>query len=302
MSENEKRPPTEIAFITGLSGSGKSSVAKCFEDLGYYCVDNLPSSLLRSLLEDPARHLGEIARVAIVTDVRAPEAAAQLPELLARIDPADAHLTVLFLEASDETLMRRFSETRRSHPLGAHQALIDAVREERTILANLRGIADVVLDTSGWSIHEIRRHVQERFGEPSTIRPPLLVWLTSFGFKHGIPWGTDLLFDVRFLNNPHFEKDLRPLTGRDLPVVKFLEDEDDFGELLERLKGLLLFLLPRYREEPRSYLSVGIGCTGGRHRSVAVTEKLSRELAESGWATRIHHRDIDKQPPGEEPS
>ncbi len=269
-------------------------MAKCFEDLGYHCVDNLPPSLLRSLLENPRRHLGEIERVAIVTDIRSPQASAQLPDLLAKIDPADARLTVLFLEASDETLMRRFSETRRSHPLAAHQALIDAVQEERSLLTELRGLADVIFDTSGWSIHEIRRHVQDRFGEASAARPPLMVWLTSFGFKHGIPWGTDLLFDVRFLNNPHFEKELRPLTGRDGPVIEFLENEDDFGEMVRRLQDLLLFLLPRYREEPRSYLSVGIGCTGGRHRSVAVTERLSRELDGAGWATRVHHRDIDK--------
>ena len=294
MSENERQPPIELALVTGLSGSGKSTVAKCFEDLGYYCVDNLPPSLLRSLLLDPGQHLGTIDRVAIVTDVRAPDFARDLPGLLAEIDRDRLHLNVVFLDASDETLVRRFSETRRRHPLTGSQGLIDAIREERALLTDLRGIADTLFDTSEWSIHDARNHVYERFGSETDEGPVLVVWLTSFGYKYGIPYGTDLLFDVRFLTNPHFEPDLRELTGRDEAVVSFLQAGEDFAELLERLKDFLLYLLPNYRRENRSYLSVSIGCTGGRHRSVAVCESLSEALSAAAFSIRVDHRDIDK--------
>jgi UPF0042 nucleotide-binding protein len=297
------RPRIRLALITGLSGSGKSSVAKCFEDLGYYCMDNVPLSLLRPLLRNPVEHLGmQTDRVAVVTDVRAPGFAQELPLLLQELDaaaglPARVETTVLFLESSDESLVRRFSETRRRHPLtvkgdtSLHQAII----EERRLLANLRGAADMIFDTSEWSIHEIRRQVWERFAEDAPERPQLVVSLNSFGFKHGIPYGTDLLFDVRFLENPHFVPELRALTGRDTRVVRYLEAGQEFQEVVHRLEGLLLFLLPRYRDEKRSYLSVAVGCTGGRHRSVAVCERLAHRLDEAGWAVRVDHRDINKE-------
>jgi RNase adapter protein RapZ len=290
--------PIRLALITGLSGSGKSSVAKCFEDLGYYCMDNLPLSLLRPLLRNPLEHLGtDTDRVAVVTDVRAPGFARELPLLLQELDSAPVDTTVLFLEASDESLVRRFSETRRRHPLTLDGAtsLHEAIVEERRLLANLRGAADMIFDTSEWSIHEIRRQVWERFAEDAPDRPHLVVSLNSFGFKHGIPYGTDLLFDVRFLENPHFVPDLRALTGRDARVVQYMESGTEFNELVDRLEQLMLFLLPRYRDEKRSYLSVAVGCTGGRHRSVAVCERLAHRLESAGWATRIDHRDMDKE-------
>ena len=292
------RPPIRLALITGLSGSGKSTVAKCFEDLGYYCMDNLPLSLLRPLLRSPADHLGDSRRVAVVTDVRAPGFAEELPRLLQELDDAAIEATVLFLEASDESLVRRFSETRRRHPLtlDGDTSLHEAILEERRLLANLRGAADMIFDTSEWSIHEIRRQVWERFAEESSDRPQLVVSIQSFGFKHGIPYGTDLLFDVRFLENPHFVPDLRALTGRDARVVHYLESGTEFNELVERLQELMVFLLPRYRDEKRSYLSVAVGCTGGRHRSVAVCERLAHRLANGGWAVRVDHRDLDKEP------
>jgi UPF0042 nucleotide-binding protein len=293
------RPRVRVALITGLSGSGKSSVAKCFEDLGYYCMDNVPLSLLRPLLQNPVDHLGsETDRVAIVTDVRAPGFAAELPKLLQDLDDAKVQATVLFLEASDESLVRRFSETRRRHPLTlkGETSLHDAIVEERKLLANLRGAADMIFDTSEWSIHEIRRQVWERFAEDAPERPQLVVSVNSFGFKHGIPYGTDLLFDVRFLENPHFVPELRALTGRDARVVQYLESGQEFAEVVERLEQLLLFLLPRYRDEKRSYLSVAVGCTGGRHRSVAVCERLAHRLDAAGWAVRVDHRDLNKEP------
>jgi UPF0042 nucleotide-binding protein len=290
--------PIRLALITGLSGSGKSSVAKCFEDLGYYCMDNVPLSLLRPLLRDPVEHLGsQTDRVAVVTDVRAPGFAQELPRLLHELDSAAIETTVLFLESSDESLVRRFSETRRRHPLTLKDdtSLHRAIVEERRLLADLRGAADMIFDTSEWSIHDIRRQVWERFAEDAPERPQLVVSVNSFGFKHGIPYGTDLLFDVRFLANPHFVPEMRSLTGRDAPVVEFLESAGEFQEVVDRLEQLLLFLLPRYRDEKRSYLSVAIGCTGGRHRSVAVCERLARQLAADGWAVRAYHRDIDKE-------
>ena len=291
------RPRIRLALITGLSGSGKSSVAKCFEDLGYYCMDNVPLSLLRPLLRDPAEHLGqEIDRLAVVTDVRAPGFAKELPALLQELDDTKVETTVLFLESSDETLGRRFSETRRRHPLAlkGDTSLHEAIVEERRLLADLRGAADMIFDTSEWSIHEIRRQVWERFAEDAPERPHFVVSVNSFGFKHGLPYGTDLLFDVRFLENPHFVPELRALTGRDARVVQYLESGQEFNEVVERLEDLLLFLLPRYRDEKRSYLTVAVGCTGGRHRSVAVCERLAHRLDSAGWAVRVDHRDLDK--------
>ncbi|HEX2463561.1 MAG TPA: RNase adapter RapZ [Thermoanaerobaculia bacterium] len=296
------RPRIRLALITGLSGSGKSSVAKCFEDLGYYCMDNVPLSLLRPLLRNPVEHLGlETDRLAIVTDVRAPGFAEELPlllqELAAAAGPARIEPTLLFLESSDESLVRRFSETRRRHPLTLKEdtSLHEAIVEERRLLANLRGAADMIFDTSEWSIHEIRRQVWGRFADDAPERPQLVVSVNSFGFKHGIPYGTDLLFDVRFLDNPHFVPELRALTGRDARVVQYLDSGSEFQEVVQRFEDLLLFLLPRYRDEKRSYLSVAVGCTGGRHRSVAVCERLAHRLAEAGWAVRVDHRDIAKE-------
>ena len=292
------QPPIRLALITGLSGSGKSSVAKCFEDLGYYCMDNLPLSLLRPLLRHPADHLGEgTDRVAVVTDVRAPGFARELPLLLQELDAAPVATTVLFLEASDESLVRRFSETRRRHPLAldGETSLHDAIVEERRLLADLRGAADMIFDTSEWSIHEIRRQVWERFAEDAPERPHLVVSLISFGFKHGIPYGTDLLFDVRFLANPHFVPDLRDATGRDSRVVEYLESKSEFNELVDRLEQLMLFLLPRYRDEKRSYLSVAVGCTGGKHRSVAMAEQLGMRLRDHDMEVQVSHRDVGRE-------
>jgi UPF0042 nucleotide-binding protein len=294
LSEKEKPRLVELALVTGLSGSGKSTVGKCFEDLGYHCVDNLPASLLRAFLLDPLQHVAQVDRVAVITDVRAPGIAQDLPALLAQIDPDELRLQIVFLEASDETLVRRFSETRRRHPLGGEQTLIGAIREERALMRDIRGLADVTFDTSEWSIHEVRRQIYDRFATEDSLSPRLVTWLTSFGFKYGVPYGTDLLFDVRFLANPYFDPELRELNGRNEKVLDFLQRDNEFPELLTRLKDFLLYLLPRYQTENRSYLSVSIGCTGGKHRSVAICERLSAELADEGMNCRIDHRDIDR--------
>ena len=282
-----------LVLITGLLGSGKSTVANCFEDLDFYCVDNLPLPLLREFVDDPHRILGARRAIAVVTDVRTPGFAEEFPRVMERIDRDRVHSTLLFLEASDETLVRRFSETRRSHPLAGKRPAIEGIREERALLADLRAGADMVLDSSEWSVHEIRDEIFREFSLADQVQG-VVVSLISFGFKNGVPKGTDLLFDVRFLPNPHFEPGLRELTGRDAPVTDFLAEHEDYGELVRRVEDFLLYLLPRYERENRSYLTVAIGCTGGRHRSVAVSEELARLLSAGGWNARLIHRDLDR--------
>jgi len=288
-------PPARLArlaVITGLSGSGKSIVAKCFEDLSYYTVDNLPLPLLRLFLDNPLELVRGHDRIAVVTDVRAPGFAEEFPRLFAEIDRERIEPTLLFLEASDEVLVRRFSETRRPHPLAPDRHVVEGIQREREMLAELRARADMVFDTSEWSIHEIRNQVYREFATTPGEEPGMVVSLVSFGFKHGIPQGTDLLFDVRFLPNPHFVPGLRERTGQDAEVLDYLERQPDFRELVIRLTDLLAYLLPLYRRENRSYLSVAVGCTGGRHRSVAVAERLKCVLEERGWPARVIHRDI----------
>lgn len=283
---------SRFVLVTGLSGSGKSTVAKAFEDLGYYCVDNLPLPLLRQLIASPSEVVEGYDRVAVITDVRAPGFASELPRLVAEADRSQLDLAVLFLEASEEALVRRFSETRRPHPLAAESPLIAAIREERQVLSELRGIADRVFDTSEWTIHEVRREVVREFGDDEDDSTGLVVSIVSFGFKFGIPYGTDLLYDVRFLPNPHFVPDLRPLTGSDRPVKDFLEREPAFAELVERVLDYLRWVLPQHARENRSYVSLAVGCTGGRHRSVAVAEAVAAGLKEDE-DQRVHlvHRD-----------
>lgn len=281
-----------LVLITGLSGSGKSVVAKCFEDLGYYTVDNLPLPLLRRFLYDPLEHVRGVDRIAVVTDVRAPGFAEELPRLLDEMDRDDVEVTLLFLESSDEVLVRRFSETRRPHPLATDRPVSEGIRRERELLAPLRERADMVFDSSQWSVHEIRNQVYREFATHPGEEPGMVLSLVSFGFKHGIPQGTDLLFDVRYLSNPHFVPGLREQTGQDPEVLEYLRQQPDFEEIVDRLTDLLVHLLPRYRRENRSYLSVAVGCTGGRHRSVAVCERLKSTLEERGWPARLIHRDL----------
>lgn len=285
---------SKLVLVTGLSGSGKSSVGKCFEDLGYYTVDNLPLPLLRRFLADPLGLIEGWSEIAVVTDVRAPGFERAFPELVAEIDRSRVEPTVLFLEASDEALMRRFSETRRPHPLSGDASLIDSIRRERELLADVRGLADLVIDTSEWSIHEIRGHVFKEFAGEAGLEPRMVISLVSFGFKHGIPYGTDLMFDLRFLPNPNFVPELQELTGEDPAVREYLERQEEFPVVLDRLRDFLLDMLPRYRRENRSYLTIGIGCTGGRHRSVAASERLKSELDAAGWPVRLIHRDVER--------
>lgn len=281
------QPPV---LITGLSGSGKSSAVKAFEDLGFYCVDNLPLPMLEDLLREPARVIGDDEHaLAVVTDSRTPDFVAGLPALLDRLQTRPI---LVFLEAADEVLVRRFSETRRRHPLAADQTLIDSIHSERELLAELRGRADMVFDTGDWTIHDLRRQIQREFKLGGAAdQDTMTVSVMSFGFKHGLPYGADSVFDVRFLPNPHFQPELKAKTGRHREVVEFLRQHDSYQEWLDRLFAFVDFLLPRYRQEARSHLTVAIGCTGGKHRSVAVAEALAEHLRDRGWRVHLQHRD-----------
>jgi UPF0042 nucleotide-binding protein len=282
-----------VVLVTGMSGSGKSSVARCFEDLGFYCVDNLPVGLLRAFLSDPFAQIEGGKRIAAVTDVRAAGFVGQLPQVLSDLGRAAFPITVLYLEASEEALLRRFSETRRPHPLADGGSAIDGIRRERQLLEDLRGRADLVFDTSAWSIHEIRAQVHREFGGAEAAGG-MSIRIESFGFKFGTPHGVDLMFDVRFLPNPYFVPELRERTGLEEPVVQFLVAQPDFEELVSRLSDLLLYLVPRYMAERRAYLSVAIGCTGGKHRSVAIAERIGGALDAAGFRARVVHRDVTR--------
>ncbi|MEM1181550.1 MAG: RNase adapter RapZ [Acidobacteriota bacterium] len=287
--------PRRLVLVTGLSGSGKSVAAGAFEDLGFYVVDNLPVSLLRQLLAEPEQHLPAGRPVAVVADVRSPGFADAVPALLEAIDREQLDPIVIYLDAAEGVLVRRYSETRRSHPMGeGERPVLDGIRREKGLLASWRAAADLILETSDWSVHDMRRAIIRQFGPEESSGGPMVVSIVSFGFKHGPPAGADLMFDVRFLANPYFIPDLRDQTGRDAPVTEFLEAQDDYRELLDRLSALLEFLLPRYVHENRRYLTVAIGCTGGRHRSVATAEYLTRHLRGAGWAARLSHRDVER--------
>ncbi|MEO1084172.1 MAG: RNase adapter RapZ [Acidobacteriota bacterium] len=295
-SPSESSESRRLVLVTGLSGSGKSVAAGAFEDLGFYVVDNLPVSLLRQLLTDPGVHLPDGRPVAVVADVRSPGFADAVPALLEAIDRDQLDPLVVYLDAAESVLVRRYSETRRSHPMGeGERPVLDGIRREKGLLASWRAAADLILDTSDWSVHDMRRAIIRQFDREESSGGPMVVSIVSFGFKHGPPAGADLMFDVRFLANPYFIPGLREQTGRDAPVIEFLGQQDDYLELLDRLSDLLGFLLPRYVHENRRYLTVAIGCTGGRHRSVATAEHLASHLRELGWYSRLSHRDVERR-------
>jgi UPF0042 nucleotide-binding protein len=285
--------PARFIVVTGLSGSGKSQAIRALEDLGYFCVDNLPVSLIPTFADLTLRASREIPKAAVVVDVREGAFLDKFPGTYRRLR-AKANLkpVLIFLEARDQALVRRFSETRRPHPLAPDRSALEGIREERERMRPIRRMADQILDTSTMNVHELRQAILElsRDGAP---RSGLVVTLVSFGYKHGVPLDSDLLFDVRFLPNPHFVPGLRQYTGRDAPVVRFLERSDATREFLERTTGFLKFLIPQYIREGKSYLTVGIGCTGGRHRSVAIAESIRRSLAGiEGVKFRVRHRDV----------
>jgi UPF0042 nucleotide-binding protein len=285
------QPSPELVIITGMSGSGKASVLKAFEDLGYYCVDNLPVQLIPQFA-DLAVQSSEIRRTALVVDVREGSKLEELPKILksvGRMIPTK----VVFLEASDSVLMRRFSETRRPHPLGTDSPVKSALKAERRHLGAIRKVADLVIDTSKFNVHELRAHITERFREQASEKS-ILVSCVSFGFRHGVPEEADLVFDVRFLPNPHFVPEFRPLTGRDPRVAKYIRSFPQAKKFIPRISDLLVDLMPHYIHEGKSYLTIGFGCTGGQHRSVMIAEEVSKRLNKAGYRVKVVHRDMPK--------
>lgn len=280
--------------LTGMSGSGKSQAMRALEDLGYFCVDNLPLTLLHTFAELTQRPDTEIDKAAVVIDVRERALLSQFPKVFRELRKMqDLNPTLIFLDASDAAIVRRFSETRRPHPLAPHKSAAEGLREERALLEPIRRIADEIIDTSDLNVHELREAFMSRqLGATPRHRGPL-VTLLSFGFKHGLPLDADMVFDVRFLPNPHFVAKLRPRTGREKPIADYLNQFAETHEFIARVVDLLKFLLPRFAREGKSYVTIAIGCTGGRHRSVFLAETIARELKSTeGARLRVKHRDV----------
>ena len=279
----------ELVIITGMSGSGKASVLKAFEDLGYYCVDNLPVELIPRFAE-MALQSTEIRRTALVVDVREGSKLDQFPRVLKEVRRM-IPTKVAFLEASDAVLLRRFSETRRPHPLGTDAPVNASLKAERRHLARIRALADIVIDTSKFNVHELREHITQRFREQAPGKS-ILVSSVSFGFRHGVPEEADLVFDVRFLPNPHFVPEFRPLTGLDPRVARYIRSFPQTKEFVQRISDLLVYLLPHYIHEGKSYLTIVFGCTGGQHRSVMIAEEVGKRLHKAGYRVKVAHRDM----------
>jgi UPF0042 nucleotide-binding protein len=286
-----RKNANHLVVITGMSGSGKASVMKAFEDLGYYCVDNLPIGLIPRFA-DLAKQSSEIEKAALVTDIREGEQLKKLPAIIRSLR-RQMNLTVIFLEASDEVLQRRFSETRRPHPLGKGSTVKDALSQERRMLQPIRGLADIVVDSSRFNVHELRAHITSKF-TPGSQDKDILVSVVSFGYKGGVPEDADLLFDVRFLPNPHFVPEFRPFTGRHPRVAKYIRSFPQTQEFIDRISELLIYLLPHYVREGKNYLTIAFGCTGGQHRSVLISEEVKKRLAKAGYRVKVSHRDSPK--------
>lgn len=286
--------PTQLVILTGVSGSGKSTALRALEDAGFYCVDNLPAVLIGTLLDLSGHTAGEVSRIAAVVDARDTRFLPEAPRVIGELRERGVDLTVLFLDCDDEAVVRRYSETRRRHPMaGEGGTVLDGIAAERRALEGLRGLADEVVDSTTLNVHDLKRLVARRFSPGEGAR--LGVTVVSFGFRYGIPSHADLVLDVRFLPNPYFVPALRPHVGTDPEVRDFVLGKPDAREFLDRLVDFGGFLLPRYRAEGKSYLTIAIGCTGGKHRSVAIAGELARRLESAGQAIRLWHRDIEKE-------
>ena len=284
-----KKPTKDLVIVTGISGAGKASALKAFEDLGYHCVDNLPLELLLNFANLVSKS-SEVEKAAIVVDVREGPTVDRLPEILKGVKKL-LRTRVLFLDAQDASLVQRFSETRRPHPLGKSETVWRSIVEERQLLDPVRNVADILIDTSNFNVHELRAHIQDRFsGEEKTNR--LLISCLSFGFKNGVPLDADMVFDVRFLPNPHFVPEFRKLTGLDPKVAGYVRGFAQSREFLDKVTELMLYLLPHYVKEGKSYLTVAFGCTGGQHRSVMMAEEMAKRLKKAGYQVKALHRDI----------
>jgi UPF0042 nucleotide-binding protein len=294
--ENKNEHNQNFIIITGLSGSGMTSATNAFEDLGFFCVDNLPVTMLSTfarLLEPGEEEIVAIEKAALVINIRERHFLSDFPSELTKLKKKKLRPFVLFFEASDRILQRRFSETRRPHPSDEGKGLIEAIRAEKKTLSEVRNKADLIIDTTDHTVHTLRRMLVNKFS-PYEDGVPLQVQIVSFGHKHGVPREVDLLFDVRHLPNPYFEKKLKHLPGTDPKVIKFLEKQVEVRETIKRFVDLLVYLLPQYKQEGKSYLTIGIGCTGGRHRSVMTANKIGKKLKEKDFEVTVVHRDVQK--------
>jgi UPF0042 nucleotide-binding protein len=287
--KSAKKPAKELVIVTGISGAGKASALKAFEDLGFHCVDNLPLELLLNFAHLVSKST-EVERAAIVVDVREGPTVDRLPEILKSVKLL-LRTRVVFLDAQDNSLVQRYSETRRPHPLGKSETVWRSIVEERQLLDPVRNVADTLIDTSNFNVHELRAHIQDRFGREDKVNR-LLVSCLSFGFKNGVPLDADMVFDVRFLPNPHFVPEFRKKTGLDPKVADYVRGFAQTREFLDKVTDLMLYLLPHYVKEGKSYLTVAFGCTGGQHRSVMMAEDIAKRLKKAGYQVKALHRDI----------
>ena len=286
-----KREANQLVILTGLSGSGKSTVLKAFEDMGFYCVDNMPVGLIPIFAELNEAGEGNFSRAALLVDAREGAQLQKLPGLLMHLRK-DHPISLVFIEANDDALLRRYSETRRPHPLGKDYSVRESLLHERELMAPIRKLADLVIDSTQFNVHELRNFITRRFKSPD--RHTMLISVVSFGYKYGVPVDADLIFDVRFLPNPHFVAALRKFTGRDAKVRRFIRSFPQTGEFLKRMESLLAYLMPHYIEEGKSYLTIAFGCTGGKHRSVMLAEEIKKALEKRKYASKVFHRDIEK--------
>jgi UPF0042 nucleotide-binding protein len=283
----------QILIITGLSGSGKTHVSRALEDVGWLCVDNLPTALIPRFAE-LIQQSSEAHRSALVVDMRERDFLKQFPHVYRGLRGSGVAISLLFLEADEKVLQRRFSETRRPHPLAFNQPAIEGIREEREALRPIRKMADFILDTSDYTVHQLRQYITERY-DLRHGAAPLQIAVTSFGYKYGVPSEADLVFDVRFLPNPNFVPTLKPLTGNDAPVVRYMKRQTDTDTFLQRLRSFLSYVVPKYVREGKSYLTIGIGCTGGRHRSVMIANAIAEALRDEEYNVRVRHRDLRQE-------
>jgi UPF0042 nucleotide-binding protein len=285
--------PLDVTVVTGMSGAGRSATADVLEDLGFFVIDNLPPALIPKVAELGRDRQG--SRFALVVDTRAGEYLPDLESALAELRETGARTRVLFLDAADEVLVRRFDETRRRHPVAESHRVSEGIARERELLEEIKGQADIVIDTSELNVHELRDRLREIIGEPADMPSGLQINVVSFGYKHGLPLDVDLVFDCRFLPNPHWIESLRPLPGTDARVRRYVMKQEETQAFLEELSNLFELLLPAYVREGKSYLSIGVGCTGGRHRSVVIAAEIARLLERLGFPARVHHRDLERE-------
>lgn len=293
MTQGDENKTQRIVLVTGMSGGGKGTAARALEDVGWFCIDNLPVPVIPKLLE-MLSHSQDPGKIALVVDARERRHIGETPEVVAAARAGGHHVEVLFLDASDDALIRRFSETRRRHPLAEDgKTMPEGIAAERALLAPLRALADEVVDTSDTNVHELKQIVQERFASKDSAST-LDVTVTSFGYRYGLPPQADLVFDVRFLPNPYFVPELKAHPGTEPAVSKWVLEHEVCQQFLAHLRQMLTFLLPRYRDEGKAYLTVALGCTGGRHRSVALSEALATGLQDEGVRARVRHRDVHR--------